>query len=218
MQMAMKAVERALARTPCRKKGVKLTPWRRPATGSLNRQLHMSWTQSPSEGAARPRCRDIALHWKTVLHHTAVALISSWPAPQVHRALVKHTGEEVAVKLVDLEKLDAKLVWGTMCSVHAHRPRWSRARLWLARHATACYRHDPPGCTCAQELVIQEVIFMKRTRHPNILELHTAFVDGATLWMVIPLVPGGSLETLLQKGYRKARPAACARAGHCTML
>ena len=30
---------------------------------------------------------------------------------QVHKALVKHSGEEVAVKLVDLEKLDAKLVW-----------------------------------------------------------------------------------------------------------
>lgn len=53
---------------------------------------------------------------------------------------------------------------------------------------------------------------MKRTRHPNILELYTAFVDGATLWMIIPFVPGGSLETLLQKGYRKARAALASTA------
>ena len=79
-------------------------------------------------------------------------------------------------------------------------------------HATRVYVHITRPAYIAQELIIQEVVIMKRTRHPNILELYTAFVDGATLWMIIPFVPGGSLETLLQKGYRKARAALASTA------
>ena len=44
---------------------------------------------------------------------------------------------------------------------------------------------------------------MKRQRHINILELYAAFVTGHFLWMVMPFVSGGSLETLLKLGYNK---------------
>ena len=55
----------------------------------------------------------------------------------------------------------------------------------------------------AQDTVIQEAVIMKRQRHPHILELLAVFVDGSDLWMIIPLVPGGSLESLIKKGYQK---------------
>ena len=44
---------------------------------------------------------------------------------------------------------------------------------------------------------------MKRQRHPHILRLEAAFVDGSDLWMIIPLVKGGSLEGLLQRGHQQ---------------
>lgn len=44
---------------------------------------------------------------------------------------------------------------------------------------------------------------MKRQQHPNILALQAVFLDGSDLWMIIPLVKGGSLESLLQRGYQK---------------
>ena len=44
---------------------------------------------------------------------------------------------------------------------------------------------------------------MKRTQHRCILPLHAAFVDEHFLWMVMPLVDGGSLEKLLKSGYPK---------------
>ena len=55
----------------------------------------------------------------------------------------------------------------------------------------------------AQDTVIREAVIMKRQRHPHILELLAAFVDGSNLWMIIPMVPGGSLESLIKKGYPK---------------
>ena len=44
---------------------------------------------------------------------------------------------------------------------------------------------------------------MKRQQHPHILELLAAFVDECDLWMIIPFVAGGSLESLLKRGYQK---------------
>ena len=54
-----------------------------------------------------------------------------------------------------------------------------------------------------QDTVIREATIMRRQRHPHILELLAVFVDGSDLWMVIPFVPGGSLESLIRKGYQK---------------
>lgn len=52
---------------------------------------------------------------------------------------------------------------------------------------------------------------MKRQRHTNILELYAAFVTDHFLWMVMPFVSGGSLETLLKLGYSKV----CIRCSAC---
>ena len=50
---------------------------------------------------------------------------------------------------------------------------------------------------------MREASLMKRQQHPHILELLAAFVDGCDLWMIIPFVAGGSLESLLKRGYQK---------------
>ena len=54
---------------------------------------------------------------------------------------------------------------------------------------------------------------MKRQRHPHILRLEAAFVDGSDLWMIVPLVKGGSLESLLQRGHQQVEapviPSLC---------
>lgn len=50
---------------------------------------------------------------------------------------------------------------------------------------------------------MREASLMKRQRHLHILELLAAFVDGCDLWMIIPFVAGGSLESLLKRGYQK---------------
>lgn len=93
-------------------------------------------------------------------------------------------------------------------------------RLLPCRHASGAHAS---GGQCAavtfngealwrvpQDLVIDEVLVMKRTRHRNILPLHAAFVDEHYLWMVMPFCMGGSLEKLLRTGYPKVLPpAAC---------
>lgn len=69
------------------------------------------------------------------------------------------------------------------------------------------YRVSSASFNCrdvfVQELVLQEANVMKRQRHPNIMELHAAFVSDHFLWMVLPFVSGGSLEVLLKRGYPK---------------
>ena len=63
---------------------------------------------------------------------------------------------------------------------------------------------------------------MKRQRHPHILRLEAAFVDGSDLWMIIPLVKGGSLESLLQRGHQQVGapviPSLLAPYNPCTFL
>ena len=72
----------------------------------------------------------------------------------------------------------------------------SRVNFHCKQYMTDSHAHP-------QDTVIQEAVIMKRQRHPHILELLAVFVDGSDLWMIIPLVSGGSLESLLQKGYPK---------------
>ena len=83
-------------------------------------------------------------------------------------------------------------------------------------------QHMANSHTNPQDTVIQEAVIMKRQRHPHILELLAVFVDGSDLWMIIPLVSGGSLESLLQKGYPKVRhPSSvmlCTMTNHLQLL
>ncbi|CAL5223814.1 g6385 [Coccomyxa viridis] len=116
-------------------------------------RMHSHLGSSTSEATTFPTsAQDYTLHEK----------IGKGSSSTVYRATVNATGQEIAVKKVDLEALGANL-----------------------------------------DTVIREAVIMKRQRHPHILELLAAFVDGSDLWMVIPLVPGGSLESLIKKGYQK---------------
>jgi serine/threonine-protein kinase OSR1/STK39 len=111
-------------------------------------------------------------------------------AVQVYKAVVRHSGEVVAVKLIDLETYHENLV---------------RNRQELQHHLVSSSKLHGFSELMGfwQELVMREASLMKRQRHLNILELYTAFVSDHYLWMVVPFVSGGSLETLLKRGYPK---------------
>ena len=47
------------------------------------------------------------------------------------------------------------------------------------------------------DLLLREAATMRALRHPNLLRLHAAFVDGDSLWLILPLVTGGSVAAAL---------------------
>jgi len=42
---------------------------------------------------------------------------------------------------------------------------------------------------------------MRRFQHPNILPLHTSFVAGSDLWMVLPFMGAGSVRHIMQQHF-----------------
>jgi serine/threonine-protein kinase OSR1/STK39 len=79
------------------------------------------------------------------------------PPAQVYRSIVRATGEEVAVKKMDLESMD-----------------------------------------CSLEEIVREAQTMRALSHPNLLPLLVSFVEGQHLWMVTPLVRGGSVLNVMR--------------------
>lgn len=51
------------------------------------------------------------------------------------------------------------------------------------------------------EKVLREMQARRIYSHPNILSYHTAFISGNFLWIVMPLLSGGSLESALREKY-----------------
>ena len=165
----------------------------------------------------------------------------------MYRATVNATGQQLAVKKVDLEALGANLVRNfdigvfmsctlkreiEVSALHPlgcvkYRPVMSQlaSASAIGSNSHLKFRHDQDitdSHAHPQDTVIQEAVIMKRQRHPHILELLAVFVDGSDLWMIIPLVSGGSLESLLQKGYPKVRhPSSvmlCTMTNHLQLL
>jgi len=50
----------------------------------------------------------------------------------------------------------------------------------------------------SQDVVIKETAVMAGMRHPNVLPLLAAFVEGGSLWMVLPFYASGSLLSIVQ--------------------
>ena len=70
-------------------------------------------------------------------------------ALQVYRARVRQTGEEVAVKLVDLEKLGASMV--SSCAAHA------------------CCRGSPPAAQHSSSRAMHHVALLQARRHSALI-------------------------------------------------
>lgn len=78
----------------------------------------------------------------------------------VYRAWCDEVQDEVAIKVVDLEWLQASL-----------------------------------------EDIAREIKVMSLSSHPNVVPFSTAFVQGADLWVVMPLLTGGSVLSLMNCAY-----------------
>ena len=109
---------------------------------------------------------------------------------QVWRARLKETGEEVAVKLLDLESVNCSLV----------SPPSLFAESCPAVNSTACaglcvtnvvselYQKQPAQSSGSlQEEIVREAQTMRQQAHSNVLTLHCSFVHDRQLWMVSPL-------------------------------
>lgn len=57
---------------------------------------------------------------------------------------------------------------------------------------------DLESLNCKIEEVIHEAQTMCMYHHPNVLSLHTSFVSGKHLWLVMPYMPGGSVLNIMR--------------------
>ena len=61
--------------------------------------------------------------------------------------------------------------------------------------------HDWLVSMVEQDVVIRETQIMHDQRHYNVLPLYCSFVNRDCLWLVMPFVSGGSLETVLRASF-----------------
>ena len=83
----------------------------------------------------------------------------------VYRAWCQEINDEVAIKVVELEWLQASL-----------------------------------------EVIGREIQVMSLSSHPNVVPFSTAFVHSADLWIVMPLLTGGSVLSLMNCAFRDGLP------------
>ena len=51
-----------------------------------------------------------------------------------------------------------------------------------------------------KELIVNKVLIMRVTKHPNIVKYHESFlIEGAELWVVMELMKGGALTGIIQE-------------------
>lgn len=61
---------------------------------------------------------------------------------------------------------------------------------------------------CDLDEIIHEAQLMKNYNNPNVLPLHTSFVTGQDLWMVMPFISGGSVLHIIKYAYPEVRSGA----------
>ena len=67
--------------------------------------------------------------------------------------------------------------------------------------------------TCDLDEIIHEAQLMKNYNHPNVLPLHTSFVTGQELWMVMPFISGGSVLHIIKYSHPEVRGGGGRRGG-----
>lgn len=78
----------------------------------------------------------------------------------VYQATVKETGEQVAIKIIDLDQFNTN---------------WDEIR--------------------------REIMIMSLVHHPNVVRILTSFVEEQDLWIVMPLLEGGSCAHIMKTIY-----------------
>ena len=58
---------------------------------------------------------------------------------------------------------------------------------------------------CDLDEIIHEAQLMKNYNHGNVLPLHTSFVAGQDLWMVMPFISGGSVLHIIKYAHPEVR-------------
>jgi hypothetical protein len=104
---------------------------------------------------------------------------------KVYRATCTGKTEEVAVKIIQLDKVQTPIE-----VIQVRQPR-----AWVARRARST--------DCSQN----EVRAMAMCRHENVLPLLSCFVNDAELWLVSPLMDKGSAYHVLKQAGKLADPA-----------
>lgn len=94
---------------------------------------------------------------------------SSGTSGVVYRAMCQEIDDEVAVRIIDLDQLQASL-----------------------------------------EDISNDIKVMSLSSHPNVLPFSTCFVAGNDLWVVMPLLTGGSVASLISCVYPDGLPPATA--------
>ncbi|GMH32553.1 hypothetical protein BSKO_00387 [Bryopsis sp. KO-2023] len=61
---------------------------------------------------------------------------------------------------------------------------------------------DLESMNCRMEEVIREAQTMRMFHHPNVLSLHTCFLEGQQLWFVMPYIRGGSVLNIMKYRYK----------------
>lgn len=52
-------------------------------------------------------------------------------------------------------------------------------------------------CKPSQDALLFEAQTMRQLHHPHLLRLHCCFLEGDTLWLVMPYVDAGNLATIM---------------------
>lgn len=58
-----------------------------------------------------------------------------------------------------------------------------------------------PVCVAPQAALIREASLLPRFQHRHVLLLHTSFVVGRELWMVMPFMDLGSVRSIMRKAF-----------------
>jgi serine/threonine protein kinase len=86
------------------------------------------------------------------------------------------------------------------------RPQVYRALCKPLDEIVAVKRVNLDGANALELATIsRETALMRRFHHPNILALHTSFVHGAELWIVMPFMGAGSVRSIMMQHYPTVR-------------
>ena len=127
--------------------------------------------------------------------------IGSGAFATVYHGRVRATGEEVAIKVIDLDLFNTN--WSIALPISHHTAHA------LVLH-TADKRRPPPrallccalcavcGVVACRDEIRREISTMSLLSHPNVVSIKCSFVDHQDLWIIMPLLQAGSCASIMK--------------------